>query len=95
MTPSLADSSRIVRPSSQPGRFHGTQATLPPQISSTSFSPSAAQASAMTLSGCRWSTCACSTSACIGVSIEGAAPPDPCAQKAKRPTISSSCSTPW
>ena len=57
MTPSWADSSRIVRPSSQPGRFHGTHATAPPQISSTSFSPSAAQARAMTLSGCRWSTC--------------------------------------
>ena len=77
MTPSWPESSRIVRPSSQPGRFHGTHATAPSQISSTSFSPSAAQARAMTLSGCRWSTCACSTSACIGVSIDGAAPPDP------------------
>ena len=33
MTPSWADSSRIVRPSSHPGRFHGTHATAPPQIS--------------------------------------------------------------
>ena len=77
MTPSRSDSSRMLRPSSQPGRFHGTHATAPPQISWTSFSPSAEQARAMTLSGCRWSTCACSTSACMGVSIEGAAPPDP------------------
>ena len=42
--------------------------------------PSAAVASAMPASGCRWSTCGASTRACIAVSIEGAAPPLPCRQ---------------
>jgi len=47
------DSSRMALPSSQPGRFHGTQATVPPQIFRTNLSPSDAQARAITASGCR------------------------------------------
>jgi hypothetical protein len=68
------------RPSWKPGRRHGTQATRSPKHSRVSASPSAAVASAMPESGCRWSTCAARTSPCIAVSIEGAAPPRPCRQ---------------
>ena len=82
------------RPSWKPGRRHGTQATRSPKHSSVSFSPSAAVASAIPESGCRWSTCAASTSPCMVVSIDGAAPPLPCRQKSNAATISSSRSTP-
>ena len=68
------------RPSWKPGRRHGTHATRSPKHASVSFSPSAAVASAIPESGCRWSTCAASTSPCIAVSIDGAAPPLPCRQ---------------
>ena len=40
-----------------PGRRHGTHATRSPKHSLVSASPSAAVASAMPESGCRWSTC--------------------------------------
>lgn len=40
-------------PSWNPGRRHGTQATVSPKHSEVSFSPSAAQASAIPESGCR------------------------------------------
>ena len=46
------------RPSWKPGRRHGTQTTRSPKHSRVSASPSAAVASAMPESGCRWSTCA-------------------------------------
>ena len=82
------------RPSWKPGRRHGTQTTRSPKHSSVSFSPSAAVASAIPESGCRWSTCAASTRPCIAVSIDGAAPPLPCRQKSNAATISSSRSTP-
>lgn len=62
-------------PSWNPGRRHGTHTTVSPKHSKVSFSPSAAHASAMPESGCRWSTWAASTSPCIAVSMEGAAPP--------------------
>ena len=45
------------RPSWKPGRRHGTHTTRSPKHSSVSFSPSAAVASAIPESGCRWSTC--------------------------------------
>lgn len=67
-------------PSWNPGRRQGTHTTVSPKHSAVSFSPSAAQASAIPESGWRWSTCAASTSPCIAVSIEGAAPPLPCRQ---------------
>jgi hypothetical protein len=82
------------RPSWKPGRRQGTHATRSPKHSSVSFSPSAAVASAMPESGCRWSTWEASTSPCIAVSIDGAAPPVPCRQKSNAATISSSRSTP-
>ena len=82
------------RPSWKPGRRQGTQATRPPKHSAVSFSPSAAVANAMPASGCRWSTCAASTRPCIAVSMDGAAPPLPNAQKSNAATISSSRSTP-
>lgn len=68
------------RPSWNPGRRHGTQTTRSPKHSAVSFSPSAAVASAIPESGCRWSTCGESTRPCIAVSIDGAAPPLPCRQ---------------
>ncbi len=68
------------RPSWNPGRRHGTHTTLSPKHSLVSASPSAAQASAIPESGCRWSTWAASTRPCIAVSMEGAAPPLPCRQ---------------
>ena len=68
------------RPSWKPGRRHGTHTTRSPKHCSVSFSPSAAVASAIPESGCRWSTCAASTSPCMAVSIDGAAPPLPCRQ---------------
>lgn len=40
-------------PSWNPGRRHGTHTTLSPKHSAVSFSPSAAQASAIPESGCR------------------------------------------
>ncbi len=64
-------------PSWNPGRRHGTQATRSPNASRVSASPSAAVASAIPESGCRWSTCGASTRPCIAVSIDGAAPPRP------------------
>ncbi|CAO0832074.1 hypothetical protein SMICM17S_11504 [Streptomyces microflavus] len=82
------------RPSWKPGRRQGTQATVSPKQSAVSFSPSAAQASEMPESGCRWSTCGASTSPCMAVSMEGAAPPLPCRQWSNAATISSSRSTP-
>ena len=51
------------RPSWNPGRRHGTQATRSPNASRVSASPSAAVASAIPESGWRWSTWAASTSA--------------------------------
>jgi hypothetical protein len=91
-------------PSWKPGRRHGTHTTRSPKHSPVSFSPSAAAASAIPESGCRWSTCGASTSACIAVSMDGAAPrpagpdpttpPRPCRQKSNAATISSSRSTP-
>ena len=84
MTPMACGFSALIaamsRPSWNPGRRHGTQTTRSPKHSSVSFSPSAAVASAIPESGCRWSTCAASTSPCIAVSIDGAAPPLPCRQ---------------
>lgn len=41
------------RPSWNPGRRHGTHTTVSPKHSAVSFSPSAAQASAIPESGCR------------------------------------------
>ena len=82
------------RPSWKPGRRHGTHATRSPKHCAVSFSPSAAVASAIPESGCRWSTCGALTSPCIAVSIDGAAPPLPCRQKSNAATISSSRSTP-
>ncbi len=68
------------RPSWKPGRRHGTQSTRSPKQSRVSASPSAAVASAIPESGCRWSTCAASTRPCMAVSMDGAAPPLPCRQ---------------
>ena len=68
------------RPSWKPGRRQGTHTTFPPKISPVSRSPSAAVATAMPESGCRWSTCGASTSPCMAVSMDGAAPPAPCRQ---------------
>ena len=81
-------------PSWKPGRRQGIFATRSPKHSAVSFSPSAAVASAIPESGCRWSTCGALTSPCIAVSIDGAAPPLPCRQKSNAATISSSRSTP-
>ena len=98
MTPMASGWSRLIaamsRPSWNPGRRHGTQATRSPKHSAVRASPSAAVANAMPASGCRWSTCADSTRPCMAVSIDGAAPPLPNAQKSNAATISSSRSTP-
>ena len=45
-------------PSWNPGRRHGTQTTESPKICLVSSSPSAAVATAIPESGCKWSTCA-------------------------------------
>ena len=92
-----ADERSQFRGAGQPlglGQCQGIFATRSPKHSAVSFSPSAAVASAIPESGCRWSTCGALTSPCIAVSIDGAAPPLPCRQKSNAATISSSRSTP-
>ena len=58
------------RPSSKPGRIHGSHSSSPPKTSRMACSPRAQAAIAMSAFGCVWSTCARGTNAWSGVSIE-------------------------
>ena len=60
----------IARPSSKPGRIHGTYAISPPKISCVSFSQFLLAAMAMIAFGCMWSTNFAGMKLCKGVSIE-------------------------
>src|SRR5216683_4134261 len=84
-------------PSSNPGRCHGSQASLCPNSllnSSILIFPLAEAARAIPQSGCRWSTCGNGRNPCSDVSIEAATGLFPNVHSGYISTISSSRSTP-
>ena len=58
------------RPSSKPGRIHGSHSSSVPKTSRMTSGPRTDAAIAMSAFGCVWSTCARGTKAWSGVSIE-------------------------
>ena len=67
---SFSTSRCIMRPSSKPGRSHGTQPTSAPKISVVSSLLRRLAAIEMAALGCMWSTCLAGRKPCSGVSIE-------------------------